>query len=208
MKKIPVLYTAKNSIYKQIKTADPWDETRDATKWPGGVPCIAHPPCRLWSILRHLSTADPVERYLGLIAVCQVRLNGGILEHPAYSTLWRAAQLPPPGGFPDEYGGYTIEIDQVKAGHRARKRTWLYIVGAENLPPLPTPENRATHVLDTGKSIRHRAKLHVKTPLKRSLGKNARAATPEPFAHWLLSIARTITPRNNNTQDNTYRNTK
>lgn len=196
MRPIPVLYTAEDSIYRTIAQADPWDLVRDATTWPGGAPCIAHPPCRLWSVLRHLSTADPAERYLGLIAACQVRLNGGILEHPAYSTLWKAAQLPPPGGFPDEYGGYTVEIDQVKAGHRARKRTWLYIVGAEELPPLPTPQNRATHVLDNGKSMRRRAKLHVKTPLKRLLGKNVRAATPLEFAQWLLSVVRTIPRRN------------
>lgn len=192
MKTIPVLYTLEKSIYNEIPEADPWNQQRDALKWPGGTPCIAHPPCRLWSVLQHLSTADPEERYLALIAACQVRRHGGILEHPAYSTLWTAAQLPPPNGFPDEYGGYTIEIDQVKAGHKARKRTWLYIVGTHELPPLPTPESRPTHVLDNGKSARRRAKNQHKPRLKRLLGKHARSATPKEFAQWLISIAQSI----------------
>jgi hypothetical protein len=58
-----ILFVAKNSVYKTLTDSmgqplDCWDKERDAMKWPGGNPIVAHPPCRLFSKhLRHLSTA-------------------------------------------------------------------------------------------------------------------------------------------------------
>lgn len=192
MNTIPVLYTAKKSIYHQLLDADPYDQKRDALKWPGGTPFIAHPPCRLWCKLRRFSTADPAERYLALITVCQIRRYGGILEHPAHSLLWESAQLPPPGGFPDEYGGITIALNQCKAGHAAVKPTWLYIVGADRIPPLPTPNNKPTHTLSWG------PKKNGRTRQRPLLATNKRSATPEPFARWLIALAHHITENKRN----------
>ena len=46
------------------------------------------------------------------------------------------------GGGEDEFGGYTIEIDQFDFGHVAHKNTKLYICGItkDKLPPMP-PKN-------------------------------------------------------------------
>ncbi len=74
---IAALFCREDSIYKQIHGVDVWDQGRDAMKWPGGCPVIAHPPCRLWATLRKWSKADPSEKKLGLWAVEQVRNWGG-----------------------------------------------------------------------------------------------------------------------------------
>ena len=55
--------------------------------------------------------------------------------------------LPDEGYFPDEYGGFTIEIDQFDFGHVAHKGTKLYICGidAGELPSLPTKRIKSTN---------------------------------------------------------------
>jgi hypothetical protein len=128
--KVTVLFCQKNSIYKRMG-CNVYDEDRNSLSWMGSEPAIYHPPCRLWSKLKHLSTADPIEKYLALWAVNKVRSYGGILEHPAYSSLFNFMNLPKPGNT-DEYG-FTIEIDQFNYGHLARKKTWLYICGADRI---------------------------------------------------------------------------
>jgi hypothetical protein len=84
---IAVLFARKDSIYKSFPDCDVYDIERDALTWPGGMPCIAHPPCRLWGKLRHFSTAPQSEKALGHWAIKQVRQWGGIAEHPASSGL-------------------------------------------------------------------------------------------------------------------------
>lgn len=143
---VSVLFVEAKSVYKTMDGLDAWDVERDALRWPGGNPVVAHPPCRLWCQLRRFSTAPQSEKFLALWAVDQVRRWGGVLEHPAYSTLWEAAQLPLPGKGLDAYGGWTLAVPQFWWGHLARKNTWLYIVGCapQNTPAIPlrlgTPE--------------------------------------------------------------------
>jgi hypothetical protein len=48
MREVAVLFARADSIYKTLAGCDVWDEARDALKWPGGAPIIAHPPCRAW----------------------------------------------------------------------------------------------------------------------------------------------------------------
>jgi len=57
-----------------------------------------------------MANPRPDEKQLAYFALAQVRLNGGILEHPAGSRLWKEAPLPL-GDNVDEFGGFTIEID-------------------------------------------------------------------------------------------------
>jgi hypothetical protein len=92
-------------------------------------------------MLSHMANPRPDEKQLAYFALAQVRLNGGILEHPAGSRLWKEAPLPL-GDEVDEFGGFTIEIDQFDFGHVAHKNTKLYICGIakDKLPPLP-PKN-------------------------------------------------------------------
>ena len=122
---VAALYTDPRGPYPAMAGVDVWDETRDARRYAGPWPVVAHPPCGPWGGLRHRSVnADPVA---ALYAVLQVQRFGGVLEHPAGSLLWECCGLPRPGDPPDEHGGRTIVVAQVEWGHVARKRTWLYL---------------------------------------------------------------------------------
>ena len=140
---IPVLFARRDSAYKNADVFDVYDIDRNALTYEGGSPVIAHPPCRAWGKLSHMAKPREGEKALALWAVGVVRKNKGILEHPNGSKLWKAAGLPR-GEEVDEYGGFTIEIDQYDFGHVAPKKTLLYIVGTtkDKIPTLP-PKNTA-----------------------------------------------------------------
>jgi hypothetical protein len=144
---------------------------------------VAHPPCRLWGRLRTFArAADPDgERRLALWAIGQVRTWGGVLEHPAGSTLWPAAGLPEPGGR-DEFGGFTLVVSQWWWGHRADKLTWLYVCGVEpeDVPAMPYRMGVPECVVQTRK--RHDGRPEIT--------KAEREATPPEFARWLVDLAR------------------
>lgn len=182
---ISVLFVAKNSIYKTLSDSageplDCWDEDRDAMKWPGGNTIVAHPPCRLFSCLRHLSTAPAEEKRLAHWAVEQVREWGGVLEHPARSLLWQEASLPKPGSR-DKFGGLTLSIDQFWWGHRASKPTLLYVVGCERVPEIPFAIGFPPALMSNSRKANRHGRLLLSRP--------ARSATPEPFARWLIQTA-------------------
>ena len=171
--KVAVLFTEKNSIYEQIPDADCYDIDRDALTFPGGIPVIAHPPCRLWGKLYKLSTAPESEKDLARFAVDQVRKWGGVLEHPAHSKLWKDQGLPLPGDYSDPLD-FTLDIDQFWFGHMARKRTWLYIHGVtvNDLPPYALNLNLVTYVIDTSrreKNARGQSSVLVHTKKQTSI---------------------------------------
>lgn len=101
---VAVLFARADSVYKTLPGVDVWDEARDARKWPGGCPVVAHPPCRAWGKLFYFAKPIDGEKDLALFAVDQVRQFGGVLEHPKDSKLWAAADLPRPGHV-DAWGG-------------------------------------------------------------------------------------------------------
>lgn len=45
---IAALFVETGGCYFNLPDVDPWDETRDARKYAGPWPIIAHPPCQLW----------------------------------------------------------------------------------------------------------------------------------------------------------------
>ena len=175
------LYVRSDSVYKLIG-ADAWDAERDARRWRGGCPCVAHPPCAQWGRLRFTATVDPALKALGPLAVRQVRANGGVLEHPAHSTLWAHCALPLPGQV-DAHGGWTLEAAQHRWGHRVAKLTWFYVVGlsAAELPALPPLRGEPTH------AIRPRFRGD-RTRL--CLPRAEREETPPLLATWLMRVAR------------------
>ena len=181
--KVAALFVKKNSIYKSLPSVECYDVDRDALTFDGDCPVVAHPPCRLWGNLQHFSTAPIEEKELAIWALDQVRKCGGVLEHPAFSSLWWGARLPLPDGFPDEYGGYTIQVDQFHWGHKARKRTWLYIVGCKRveLPLIPHREGEPTHTVKASKR---------KGPRLPEMKKSERSDSPIEFAQWLVRVAR------------------
>ena len=187
---IAALYVQPGGIYYGLPDVDPWDEARDARLYDGPYPVVAHPPCARWSRL-----AGMVEARWGYrkgddggtfaAALAAVRKWGGVLEHPAYSDAWHTFGLPRPvlGAWEREMlgPGWVTEVCQNAYGHRARKRTWLYYVGAE--PPAlnwSEPEPQAW----VGWADYDKYRVVERLP------KSECSATPEPFRDLLLEMAR------------------
>lgn len=183
---IAVLFARHDSVYKSLPGLDVYDKERDALTFPGGMPVVAHPPCRSWSRMRAFAKPAPGEKELAVWAVRQVRRYGGVLEHPEASALWKEMRLPL-GLERDLWGGYTLSVDQFWFGHRARKRTWLYIVGIDPnvLPQYPLRMDAIMHTVGTTKK-RWRENFRPKP----SLSPSERERTPPAFAEYLISIAK------------------
>lgn len=143
---VSCLFVETDGAYFGISNVDPWDEARDARKYAGPNPVVAHPPCQRWGRFWHGSTRKPHQYRLGedggcfAAALTAVRNYGGVLEHPAHSKAWAYFGLARPkagAGWAkaDEFGGWTCQVEQGHYGHMSRKATWLYAVRTE-LPEL------------------------------------------------------------------------
>lgn len=176
---VAVLFARADSIYKQLPQCDVYDIERDARTYDGPYPVVAHPPCRAWGRLRAFANPRPDERNLARLAVAFVREFGGVLEHPAGSTLWQAQRLPRPGER-DAFGGWSLVAPQKWWGHKAEKTTWFYVVGCEQgeMPDLPYVMGEATHVVQSRK---HDSRPHIT--------KSEREQTPPELARWLVDLA-------------------
>lgn len=183
MSQVAVLFARADSNYKAIPECDVYDMERDARTYDGPHPVIAHPPCRSWGRLRSFAKPRADERNLARLAVGLVREFGGVLEHPAGSSLWAAQKLPRPGRR-DEYGGWTLAAPQKWWGHRAEKNTWFYIVGVEphEIPDVPLVLGEATHTVGLF-SGRDRSRCRPE------IGKAEREHTPPALAAWLVELA-------------------
>jgi len=182
--------------YASMPDVDAWGVERDAKRWPGGSPVVAHPPCGPWGSMRGLCKYQDPE--CGPIAVDQVRQWGGVLEHPAYSSLWEHCNLPrplaPEGQLPLLAGrAWTLMVDQCRWGHPCRKRTWLLMVGIDpaDLPPIPDWQ-KPTHFIGGTKASRAKAKARGMRQLGGGSTPYANKATPPAFADWLVECARRV----------------
>ena len=136
---VAALYVDPRGCYADLPGVDVWGIDRDARRYEGPYPVVAHPPCARWCKLAGLveSRGGPKRREddgCFASALAAVRHWGGVLEHPAYSTAWRAHGLiePPSDGgwvFADDDNGVTCHVWQARYGHEARKPTWLYANG-------------------------------------------------------------------------------
>lgn len=187
MQTVAVLFARSDSVYKTMDGVDAWDIDRDARKWPGGAPVVAHPPCRAWGRLSHMAKPRADEKEPARWAVAQVRKFGGVLEHPAGSTLW-ADQALGTAAAPDSWGGWTLPIHQSWFGHRAEKATKLYIVGCApaSAPALPLDLGYPTHVVASSTARQHRGHPHFRPEIT----KPERERTPPRLAEWLIDLAR------------------
>lgn len=170
--RVAALYVRADGCYASMDV-DLWDIQRDAALYDGPGPVVAHPPCGPWGRYRHTCTRQRAD--LAVRAVEQVRRHGGVLEHPAGSHLWLARELPKPGETHDSWGGWSLLIRQGWFGHRAPKATWLYIVGANEHPPLPDPKQ------DPGGRVEN-------------MGRRERELTPPALARWLVALAEQCSP--------------
>ena len=192
MREVAALFVRADSIYKTLPQVDAWDIDRDARAFDGGMPVVAHPPCARWSMINGVVLSrypHKAEEFAWgndsgtfAFALDAVRRNGGVLEHPAGSRAFAHHGLPMRGRAPDAFGGWTCEIRQCDWGHRAEKRTWLYVVGAhpDDLPPLPPPR-QATALIVRMPECRAFVEL---------MGKAEREHTPPELALWLVELAR------------------
>lgn len=168
MKPVAALFVRKTNHYAELGV-DCYDAERDALTWPGGCPGVFHPPCRSWGNFAHWAKPREGERNLALWAMAKVRENGGVLEHPSTSKLWRETGCLG-FGMRDSHGGVLVPVLQSWWGHRAPKATSLYIVGP--VPEIPYVENAPTF-----------------TTIER-MGRPERERTPPAFAAWLVDVAR------------------
>ena len=194
---IAALFVDPTGVYSTIPEVDCWGEDRDARKYTGPHPVVAHPPCQLWGRFAHVNYA----RWGGernrpgndggcfASALASVRKWGGVLEHPAFSDAWKTYVLPRPpgerhcsgweGGKDDEW---VCEVWQSAYGHKARKRTWLFYRGP---PPLTMRWNRPAGT--------HQIGFHDqrgKEKNKPTISGKAASATPPAFAAALIALAR------------------
>jgi hypothetical protein len=206
---IAALYVEKGGCYSQAENVEIWDVERDARKYAGPWPVVAHPPCQLWINYAALN----FKRWGGehnrpgndggcfKHALDAVNQFGGVLEHPAFSKAWNCYGLhrpPRDGGWmadpfgacgEDERRGFVCEVWQSAYGHRARKRTWLYA----SLAPSRIPELNWSREPGT-----HQCGYHDqrgKNRNKPTLSKKEASATPLPFRDLLLDIARSVLSR-------------
>lgn len=204
---IAALFVQRDGTYWNLPDVDPWDEPRDARRYSGPHPVVAHPPCQRWGKLwagQPLWIKRTGERKIKgddggcfRAALDKVRAYGGVLEHPEGSHAWHHHGMnrpPRTGGWiaADWFGGWTCCVEQRRYGHYARKPTWLYACHCV-LPEL-----------DWGKGERRLdPRVVERMGLERAKrlgevggrggGKDSapRISTPEPFRDLLLSIART-----------------
>lgn len=181
---VAALYIDPRGPYPKMPGVDAWDEVRDARRYAGPRPVVAHPPCGPWGQLRQFCTRQ--SRELAPLAVAQVRQWGGVLEHPRGSLLWRECDLPKPDDAPDAWGGWTLFVEQVAWGHACTKPTWLYFVGVDRAYAEATRSTggRATH------------EVHPRRDREKRLvpaSSQMRRRSPPAFAAWLVACAATAT---------------
>ena len=141
---IAALYVETDGAYFNLPGVEPWDAKRDARRYAGPHPVVAHPPCERWG---SFWPGSPVQVARGIrfkkgddggcfaAALDAVRKFGGVIEHPRGSHAWaHFGILRPPnvGGWVATDWGWTCCVYQGHYGHKALKPTWLYYVG-------PTP---------------------------------------------------------------------
>jgi hypothetical protein len=190
---IAALYVQTNGIYYGLEHVDPWDEHRDARLYAGPHPVVAHPPCSSWCMLAPVNEkrwGSKIGHDGGCFeaALNAVRTYGGILEHPAYTLAWKAHELHRPvrGHWRRSLwdDGWVTEVSQSAYGHPARKRTWLYYVGA-NLPPAMDWRD-----LD-GKGVVGAGIHSGQSAGRPRVDGHAASATPIPFRDALIECAGT-----------------
>lgn len=216
---VAALYVERGGVYWNLPGVDPWDEERDARKYAGPHPVVAHPPCERWG-----RYANGGPGFRGAVrptpgddggcfaaAFSAAYLFGGVIEHPADSLAWRVMDLnrpPRSGGWirAGRAGFWTCCVEQGNYGHRARKATWL-LANVDNPPPLIwRPTTRVCPVCCASaiaaglvaegslcQSCNPNPKRRAsRTGICQRMSRKQRRSTPPAFASLLLSIARSV----------------
>lgn len=177
---VAALYVMRGGPYYGLDGVEPWGiPDRDAREYDGPHPVVAHPPCKRWGRYWHGGPSAKVRRKLGdddgcfEAAIASVRKWGGVLEHPEASHAWKRFGIcapPKSGGWIRASlwdDGWTCCVEQGHYGHRARKATWLYLVGMDSPPKLTWgPSAKSQTKLDHGfRTAEERREFHEKKKL-------------------------------------------
>lgn len=190
---VAALFVQPDGCYANRHDIDAWPESRDARRYAGPLPVVAHPPCQLWGSMAAVNFARWGGEHNrpgndgGCFAAALSAVNswGGVLEHPAATRAWKAHGLTKPTavGWQRSGEGWVCEVWQSAYGHRANKATWLYYRGT-----------RAPHELRWARITgTHQIGFHDqrgKARNKPTLGKREANATPPEFQAELLRLAR------------------
>lgn len=205
---IAALYVQKNGCYFGHTDIDPWDEERDARKYNGPYPVIAHPPCQRWGKMWFGSPSyvarTGIRKKKGDDGGCfeaalnVVRQYGGVLEHPYSSHAWPHFGLNKPprtGGWikADHYGGYTCCVEQGRYGHWIRKPTYL-LAYKTDLPELDWGISKPVYsqsAIDKY-GIEKVKKMGEIGTRGGGVDSPQRIMTPEPFKKLLVSLAKSV----------------
>jgi len=182
---VAALCVSASSVYHKLEGVEAYDKARDVRTFRGGMPVVAHPPCRAWSAYcSHQAKPEPGERDLAHRCATWLIRCGGVLENPAHSRLFHATGLPWPEPFasPSNRHLFTIEVEQCWWGFPTRKRTWLCFSGVD--------------YADVWKMLPFRLMPTQDGPCGRfaSMSAHQRSHTTPEFAQWLVSMARMRTP--------------
>lgn len=197
---VAALFVDRRGPYWGRPDIDAWDRVRDATRYAGPHPVVAHPPCERWCALARFVASRRSDLPVGAdggtfaAALAAVRRWGGVLEHPAGSLAWRAHGLacaPCIGWFEAAPYEWTCEVWQAHYGHPCAKRTWLWFVGAEPPAPLLWGRARGTAI------VSYLGRSGAGHPLRTRRPRVSHATadlTPPAFADALVSLAKSSRP--------------
>lgn len=203
---IAALFVETDGCYFNLPGVDPWDEPRDARRYDGPWPVVAHPPCQRWG---KLWAGQPlfikqtgIRKIKGDDGGCfEAALNAarkfsGVIEHPWQSHAWPHFGLTTPprsGGWikADEFGGWTCCVEQGRYGHYARKPTMLLVYGVDELPELEWGESemRLDPVVVARMGLKRAKRLGEVGARGGGQNSTPRIHTPIPFRDLLISIA-------------------
>lgn len=205
---IAALYVETDGAYFGLPGVDPWDETRDARRYAGPYPVVAHPPCQRWGKLwagQPLWIKRTGERKVKgddagcfAAALASARKWGGVIEHPWGSHAWAHFGLNRPsrtGGWiaADFEGGWTCCVEQGRYGHYARKPTMLLAFHVD-LPELRwgKSEARLDPAVVERMGLKRAKRLGEVGARGGGTDSAPRIGTPPEFRELLISMARSV----------------
>lgn len=191
--KVAALYVEEEGCYTNLNYVDAWPKDRDARKYNGPFPVVAHPPCQLWGAMAYVNYA----RWGGehnkpgndggcfLSALKNVIKYGGVLEHPAKTKAFDFYNIREPmqvGWQRISNKCYICEVWQSAYGHKANKATWLLYCGSK--APFELNWNK---VIGTHQIGFHDQRGKIRN--KPTLSKKEANATPILFRDTLIKLA-------------------
>lgn len=189
---VACLYVDSLGVYSEFCNVELWCKDKDARRYRGPHPVVAHPPCNLWGRMAKVN----YKRWGGdhnkpgndegcfASALESVRAYGGVLEHPKSSAAFNAFGIPKPKGFgwnKIAENEWVCEVWQSAYGHRCAKATWLFYCGKTTPKEMRWNRFPGTH------QISFDSKRKNNKPV---LFGRAASATPKEFAITLIDLAR------------------